>query len=297
MDRNFNVFLLISITLHIACFTLFAVSQNFYKPYKQSQEHVFFMHVVSMSDINNIQTRLKKKSKLPQVENAKKVDAPVSKTPKTHSQIKEIPQAIKNEASPQTPITRPTDKPKQPTEPKPKQTKLPPFEIKTKPKSPTKPQKSKKEIDLKELEKFLSQKSQVNKERASEGTLDKSNKKSGSTNKDDQDSSSTNYNPNMEEFANSKTLLKQKIESNWNKPPSMRDYNKLHVRVNLTLDLNQEIDSISKFEFLNESVPDVVKVAIKDSITRAIKLSAPFDFFAMEHYEHWKNIPLIFSYN
>jgi len=288
MDRRFNVFLLISITLHVAFFALFA-SKKFYKPYKQSGEHVFFMHVVSMSDINNIQTRLKKKSKLPQIEDAKKVDATPNKQPKVSPQIKDTPQAIKADKEIQTPTTKPTDKPKK-VEPK----NVIPYEIKTKPKSPAKPQKHKKEINLKELEKFLSQKGQLNKERASEGTKDKSNKKSGSKNKDDQDSASTNYNPNMQEFANARTLLQQKIESNWNKPPSMRDYNKLHIKVNLMLDLNQDINSISNFEFLNESVPDSVKVAIKDSIIRAIKLSAPFDFFAIEHYEHWQNIPLVF---
>lgn len=294
MDRRFNIFLSISITLHAIFFTLFAISKNFYKPYKQSQEHVFFMHVVSMSDINNIQTRFKKKSKLPQIENAKKVDAPVSKPSKTPPQVKDIHQATKTDKA-----TQPQKAEIKPTEftPKPEPKKQPSYEIKTKPKSATKHQKPKKEIDLKELEKFLSQKSQVNKERASEGTKDKSNKKSGSTNQDDQDSSSAKYNPNMEEFANARTLLKQKIENNWNKPPSMRDYDKLQVRVDLTIDLNQDVDSISNFEFLNESVPEGVKIAIKDSIIRAIKLSAPFDFFAIEHYEHWKNITLNFSYN
>lgn len=288
MDRRFNIFLSISITLHTIFFTLFAISKNFYKPYKQSQEHVFFMNVVNMSDINNIQTRFKKKSKLPQIENAKKVDATVSKPSKTPPQVKDIRQATtKDKATqPQKAEIKPSEFASK-SEPK----KQPSYEIKAK------PQKPKKEIDLKELEKFLSQKSQVNKERASEGTKDKSNKKSGSTNKDDQDSSSAKYNPNMEEFANARTLLKQKIESNWNKPPSMRDYDKLQVRVDLTIDLNQDVDSISNFEFLNDSVPEGVKIAIKDSIVRAIKLSAPFDFFAIEHYEHWKKITLNFSYN
>lgn len=276
MDRRFNTFLLISVTLHTICFTLLAISKNFYKPYKKSQEHVFFMHVVNMSDINNIQTKFKKKSKLPQIENAKKVDTQVSKPSKNpqKAEIKKADVAIQSELK-----------------------KSPSYAIKTKPTPPAKSQKSKKEINLKELEKFLSQKSQVNKEKVSEGTKDKSNKKSGSTNKDDQDSSSTKYNPNMEEFVNARTLLKQRIENNWNKPPSMRDYDKLQVRVDLTIDLNQDVESISNFEFLNESVPESVKIAIKDSIIRAIKLSAPFDFFSIEHYEHWKNISLNFSYN
>ena len=76
----------------------------------------------------------------------------------------------------------------------------------------------------------------------------------------------------------------------------MRDYEKLKIQVKVTLNINQLVEEISDFIFLNEVVPLNIQNVIKESIIRAIKLSEPFDMLSLDNYDYWHSNSFIFSY-
>ncbi len=292
------------------------------------QEQVVFMHIMPLAKINNIKTRNEKQNDLPEKLEAKKVDKQHTIQPTIQPEIQQqqAPEpakyqelevnnkqadrqklpiksdlepkeaTIKQEPIKQDPIAQPKayEAKKAKTEPIKQENKLE--------KQPDKPKKkpAKKDsddLDLGSLEKSLAKSvKDSNKEKASEGDMDKSKHKTGGKNQDNQTSGSSNYDANNKEAITSKALLQKRIESNWSKPSSMRDYENIKVRVRLQIDMNQNIQEISGFEFLNEDAPQNVKNAIKESIIRAIKLSDPFDMLDIEYYQYWHDNSLIFSY-
>jgi hypothetical protein len=324
-NERFIFFVLVSIILHLILLIGIVLSKSVRFLKIPPQENVVFMHVLPMGKINNVKTRTEQQSDLPVQEEAKKVEKPAeqikpepAKEPEPEpepikEEPKETPQEDKKEAVDPQPAheeqmvddtNTPEPEKSEPKKPEPikEQPKEEPKKapIKKKPEDEKKkPVKKKKEdeLDLKNLEKSLVKSLQDNnKEKASEGDQDKSKKKSGGKSQDNQTSSSDNYDPNSPESVTAKALLQKRIEGNWGKPPSMRDYEKLKVRVKLKLDMNQNIQEISGFEFLNETVPENVRNAIKESIIRAIKLSEPFDMLSLEHYDYWHDNSLVFSY-
>ncbi len=276
-----------------------------------AQEQVVFMHVMPLSKVNNVKTRNEKLNKLPEKNNAKKVD----KQPNEY-QVKSPAPELKELELQQLSDSKPKVKPQEeksrtelPTQPD--GTKVDKIqEIKKQPikqekqteKKTNKPKvKSQKEdvdeLDLGNLEKSLIKNiKDLNKEKASQGDKDKSKNKTSGVGQDDKTSSSSNYDDNSAESVTAKVLLQKRIESNWSKPSSMRDYENIKVKVRLKIDMNQNVQEISGFEFLNENVPGNVKNAIKESIIRAIKLSDPFEMLDIEHYQYWHDNLLIFSY-
>jgi outer membrane biosynthesis protein TonB len=299
-NERFIFFTLLSIVIHLLFFVAVALLKSVKFTRIPPQENVVFMHVMPLGKINNIKTRNQKQSDAPEKEEAKKVekqeDAKLPEPIKSPEQNKpEEPKPVPKEAV--TPKTEPVPEPakpevkevkpekiEQPAKPEPKK------EAKTQDaaqkKKDDKPKKKSDDLDLNKLMQSLEDK---NKEKASVGKLDKSNKKSGGSGQDKQTSSSDNYDQNSPESLTAKTLLQKRIESNWGRPPSMRDYESLRVKVKLKIDINQNIQEISGFEFLNEAVPEHVKNAIKESIIRAIQLSEPFDMLSLEHYDYWNN--------
>ena len=294
---NFTFFLLVSVVLHILLLIGLVLSKGLNFLDVPPQENVIFMHILPVADINNVKTRQQKQSEAPEKEEAKKVEADNQESQKPKPVDKPV-DSKKAEAEPNSNSKAadiPAEKAKEPEKVAPKEK---PKES-TKEKSPAakKPIPKDKDLDLNSLEKSLQKSANdKNKEKPSEGVKDKSNKKSGGKNQDDQTSSSDNYNTESPESITATTLLRSKIESNWVKPPSMRDYENVKIRVRLKLDMNQTVQEISGFEFLNEAVLENVKAAIKESITRAIKLSEPFDMLSLEHYNHWHDNVLIFGY-
>jgi hypothetical protein len=283
------------------------------------QEQVVFMHIMPVAKINNIKHRNEKQNDLPEKLEAKKVDKqgdnnqkaapkvetkPIEKPAEIEPKI--VPTELSNPKPEKVLEPKPVEKtePRKKPEPKPAETtkKEPAKQDKTKEKSQEKAKekpkkKEKDELDLSSLEKSLTQSIRdANKEKASEGDKDKSKHKSGGKNHDNQTSNSSNYDENSQEAITVKALLQKRIESNWSKPSSMRDYENIKVRVHLKIDMNQNIQEISGFEFLNENAPENVKNVIKESIIRAIKLSNPFDILNIEDYEYWHDNWLIFSY-
>jgi hypothetical protein len=321
-NERFIFFVLVSIILHLVLLIGIVLSKSVRFLKIPPQENVVFMHVLPMGKINNVKTRTEQQSDLPVQEEAKKVEKPAEQIkPEPTKELQPEPEPIKEEpketpqedqkevVAPQGPVVdntktpepeRPEPEKPEPIKEQPKEEPKKPEPIKKKPEDEKKkPVKKKKEdeLDLKNLEKSLVKSLQDNnKEKASEGDQDKSKKKSGGKSQDNQTSSSDNYDPNIPESVTAKALLQKRIEGNWGKPPSMRDYEKLKVRVKLKLDMNQNIQEISGFEFLNETVPENVKNAIKESIIRAIKLSEPFDMLSLEHYAYWHDNSLVFSY-
>jgi outer membrane biosynthesis protein TonB len=298
--NKFIFFLLVSIALHILLLVCFILSKGLNFMHIPPQENVIFMHVLPVADINNVKTRQQKQSQLPDNEKSKKVDTNSQASQKLDDnsadlkkeqpEIEAKPEAVKEDVKPDDVAP---EKATEPTAPK-ETPKLPPKE---KPVLKKKIMPKDKELDLNSLEKSLQNSANdKNKEKPSEGVENKSNKKSGGKNQDDQTSSSDNYNAESPESISATTLLRSRIESNWLKPPSMRDYENVKIKVRLKLDINQGVQEISGFEFFNEAVPENVKSAIKESISRAIKLSEPFEMLSLEHYNHWHENILIFGY-
>jgi hypothetical protein len=324
MNGRFSFFLIFSVILHLILLILIMLCKTVKFITEPPQEQVVFMHIMPLAKINNIKTRNEKQNDLPEKLEAKKVDKQHTIQPEIQQQQAPEPAkyqelevnnkqvdrqklpiksdlepkeaAIKQDPIKQDPIAQPKaqeDK-KAKTEPIKQEKKLE--------KQPDKPKKkpAKKDsddLDLGSLEKSLAKSvKDSNKEKASEGDMDKSKHKTGGKNKDNQTSSSSNYDANNQEAITSKSLLQKRIESNWSKPSSMRDYENIKVRVRLQIDMNQNIQEISGFEFLNEDAPQNVKNAIKESIIRAIKLSDPFDMLDIEYYQYWHDNSLIFSY-
>jgi outer membrane biosynthesis protein TonB len=272
---NFNFFLLVSLALHICLLIGIAASKNFSFLRVPPQESVVFMHVLPVSHTNNIKTRNEKQSELPEKEQAKKVEASSEAKPEEQSK---------------------PDKPAEPDKAKEEKVQEAKATIADKPKEQTKKATKTNDLDLKSLEKSLKKStSDKNKEKPSEGAENKSNKKSGGQNQDNQTSSSDNYDSNSPESVNAKSLMKQRIEKNRQNLPILRDYPNLKIRVRLQLDINQLVQGVSDFEFLNEDVPENIKIVIKNSIINAIKASEPFDMLQLEYYDDWRDNELIFG--
>lgn len=329
MNGRFSFFLIFSVILHLILLILIMLCKTVkFIAEPPPQEQVVFMHIMPLAKINNIKTRNEKQNDLPEKLEAKKVDKQHTIQPTIQPEIQQQEpepakyqelevnnkqadsqkppiksDAASNEAATtKDPINK--DPIAQPTKDlEPKKAKTEPIKQEKKlEKQPDKPKKkpAKKnadELDLGSLEKSLAKSvKDSNKEKASEGDMDKSKHKTGGKNQDNQTSSSSNYDANNQEAITSKALLQKRIESNWSKPSSMRDYENIKVRVRLQIDMNQNIQEISGFEFLNEDAPQNVKNAIKESIIRAIKLSDPFDMLDIEYYQYWHDNSLIFSY-
>ena len=308
-ESRFIFFLLVSIIAHLLFFGLIVMSKSIRFIDAKPEENVVFMHVVPISQINNIKPKEQKQSDLTSQEKAKKVDSQAnSQQSKKHESVKEEikesikePEIVPKQEEPKTTQEKP-EEPKivepKPEEKQPEKEKIEEKKQEEKKQKITKaaPPKPKETLDLKALAKSLSSEADLNKEKSSVGSENKSNKKSGNTSKDDETSSSSNYNEEAGESVTARALLQQKIESNWGRPPSMRDYEKLKIKVKLKLDINQNVQEIYSFEFLNEVPPLHVQAVIKESIIRAIKLSEPFEMLSLESYDDWHENSLVFSY-
>ncbi len=314
MQARFNFFLLLSLTIHVVLAVVLFASKSikFIKPLPQ--ESVVFMHVVPMSEVNNLLTRAQPNDEKAVLEEAKMVEnssapdeAPQTEEKMHQSKIEETkkldtaepvdqlldeaPQKLSQDLVEQTPLPEKIEPKTAPKEIK------EPVKPKEKPQKP-KPIKPKEDtFDLKSLEKDLLKKSQdQNQEKASSGDKDKSKIKSGAKSQDNLNTSSDQYDDQAPESITAKVLMQKRIENNWSKPPIMRDYDKIKIKVKMELDMNQSVVNISGFEFFNEDIPPYLQEIIKESIIRAIKLSEPFDMLSLEYYSSWSSNVLIFSY-
>ena len=273
------------------------------------------MQIIPLDKLNNLQTKEEKISDLEFDYDAKKVDqTSIKEQPDLSQKSKEL-ELKKTNITQDTPApqNQPSNNqltPEKIQQPKPQDAKIDNNRIQ---KNTTTTTKTKDDLDLKSLERTLFKKNDdldlqnlkktltkniedKNNEKLSEGKKENSNKKSGSKNKDNITSKTDKYDNQSSESINAKFLLQKKIENNWSKPPSMRDYSKLKIKVKVKLNINQQVDEIYNFVFLNEIPPTNVQNVIKASIIRAIKLSEPFDMLSLEDYDNWQNNSFIFSY-
>ena len=296
-NTRFTIFLSISVFLHVILFICLVLAKSTAFMDLPPQETVIFMQVVPIGAINNLKPKIEANNLKVSDQDTKKVEsisedikpAPENKKPQQEEPVENKKQAESEVQDPKPQLEQQQQPALDEKEPEPKVEE-------PKPES-AKPKKTADDLDLNSLEKDLAKKVQdKNKEKASSGKLENAKNKSGNTSKDKGNSLSDKYNSNSPESVTAKALMQRRIEENWGKPSSMRDYEKLKVKVRLKLDINQNVISVAGFEFLNESVPDNVQFVIKESIIRAIKLSEPFDMLSLEYYSSWNDNVLVFSY-
>lgn len=320
-NARFTIFLSISVFLHAIVLTCLVLAKSATFVALPPQENVIFMQVVPIGAINNLKPKIEENNLKVSDQDTKKVDnASAQAAPSEENKKPQQEEPVENKKQAEPEIQAPTPQPEQQQpaldekEPEPKAEEPKPKPVveekkpepiakekevtKPKPKpEPVKPKKIDDDLDLNSLEKDLAKKVQdKNKEKPSSGKLENAKNKSGNTSKDKGKALSDKYDSNSPESITAKALMQRRIEENWGKPPSMRDYENLKVKVHLKLDMNQNVISVAGFEFLNESVPDNVQFVIKESIIRAIKLSEPFDMLSLEYYSSWNDNVLVFSY-
>ncbi|MEC8100621.1 MAG: TonB C-terminal domain-containing protein [Pseudomonadota bacterium] len=90
-------------------------------------------------------------------------------------------------------------------------------------------------------------------------------------------------------------LLMNQINSNWTRPPGIKNIENLSIKIIITLDRTGNVTSISIPESTNNKINnDRLLRPYLDSAIRAIKKSSPFEGLEKHRYTIWKKININF---